>query len=54
MKRKRLYEKPTLHSVALEAQGLLAQSETRNAQSIERAKLVDFEFDDPRSTVNGD
>ena len=54
MKRKRLYEKPALHSVALEAPGLLVQSESRNAQSIERAKLVDFDFDDPFATDNED
>lgn len=54
MKRKRLYEKPALYSVALEAPGLLVQSESRNAQSIERAELVDFDFDDPLATDNED
>ncbi len=53
MTRKRLYETPSTQDISLDAQGILAQSE-RNAQSIERGKLVDFDFDDPTANDNAE
>ncbi len=51
MTHKRLYSTPTLKCIVIDTQGVvLTGSEIKASESIERGKLVDFDFDDPLST----
>lgn len=51
MTHKRLYSTPTLKCIVIDTQGgMLSGSEIKASESIERGKLVDFDFDDPLST----
>ncbi len=50
MTRKQLYTTPTVKLIEVDTQELLTGSETKNGESIERGKLVDFDFDDPLAT----
>ncbi len=50
MTRKQLYTTPTVKLIEVDTQELLTGSETKNGESIERGKLVDFDFNDPLAT----